>query len=369
MGHGAVGVIANPMAGRDVRRIVAAASVFPNAEKARMVQRLLAGLGAAGVGRVLLSTDAGGISAAVLRALGPSGGRPGWPEVRFVELPELTETASDTVALVEAMLAAGVDAIVCLGGDGTARVAAGACRGTPLLALSTGTNNAYPRVREATVAGLAVGLVATGALPADEATVQDPWLVVHSRQGTEHALVDVCRTTASMQGSRALWQPERLAELCCAFAEADAIGLSSIPGLICPVGRDAGAGVLMHLVPAKEADVVVRAPIAPGLVADVGIASWRTLRPGEAVPVGPGGTVALDGERELELGVEERATVTFRRDGPIRIEPQAALAAAAERGLLRRPLTSSPDAGTSLSSDDLPSSTTHPNHEEARCMP
>ena len=33
----AVGVIANPMSGRDIRRLVASASVFPNAEKASMV--------------------------------------------------------------------------------------------------------------------------------------------------------------------------------------------------------------------------------------------------------------------------------------------------------------------------------------------
>ena len=34
-----VGVIANPMSGRDIRRLVASASVFPNAEKASMVVR------------------------------------------------------------------------------------------------------------------------------------------------------------------------------------------------------------------------------------------------------------------------------------------------------------------------------------------
>jgi hypothetical protein len=34
-----VGVIANPMSGRDIRRLVTSASVFPNAEKASMVVR------------------------------------------------------------------------------------------------------------------------------------------------------------------------------------------------------------------------------------------------------------------------------------------------------------------------------------------
>jgi hypothetical protein len=62
-----VGVIANPMPGRDIRRLVASASVFPNAEKASMVVRLTAAAGALGVGRVLVSTDTFGVSAAVLR--------------------------------------------------------------------------------------------------------------------------------------------------------------------------------------------------------------------------------------------------------------------------------------------------------------
>jgi hypothetical protein len=46
-----VGVIANPMSGRDIRRLVASASVFPNAEKASMVVRLTAAAGALGVRR------------------------------------------------------------------------------------------------------------------------------------------------------------------------------------------------------------------------------------------------------------------------------------------------------------------------------
>ena len=62
-----VSVVANPMSGRDIRRRVASASVFPNAEKASMVVRLTAAAGALGVGRVLVSTDTFGVSAAVLR--------------------------------------------------------------------------------------------------------------------------------------------------------------------------------------------------------------------------------------------------------------------------------------------------------------
>src|SRR5207248_1062627 len=65
------------------------------------------------------------------------------------------------------MVTAGARVIICLGGDGTARVTALAAGDVPILALSTGTNNAFPAVREATIAGLAAGLVATGAVPPD----------------------------------------------------------------------------------------------------------------------------------------------------------------------------------------------------------
>ena len=62
-----VGVIANPISGRDIRQFVVSASVFPNAEKTSMVVRLTAAAGTLGVGRVLVSTDTFGVSAAVLR--------------------------------------------------------------------------------------------------------------------------------------------------------------------------------------------------------------------------------------------------------------------------------------------------------------
>jgi predicted polyphosphate/ATP-dependent NAD kinase len=60
------------------------------------------------------------------------------------------------------MRAAGVDAIVVLGGDGTSRVVARSCGEIALCPLSTGTNNAFPSIREATVAGIATGLVVGG---------------------------------------------------------------------------------------------------------------------------------------------------------------------------------------------------------------
>jgi predicted polyphosphate/ATP-dependent NAD kinase len=57
-------------------------------------------------------------------------------------------------------------AVVLLGGDGTMRAAVPGLGDTPMLALSTGTNNAFPVMIEATVAGMALAMIATGAAPA-----------------------------------------------------------------------------------------------------------------------------------------------------------------------------------------------------------
>ena len=149
MGDAIVGVVANPLSGRDIRRLVTQASVFPTAEKANMIQRMLTAFGAVGVHRVLLSTDLGGISAAVFRAIGQRRGQDGrWPEVEFLDGQPIRQTAQDTVDAVRRMITTGVRVIICLGGDGTARVTASAAGDVPMLALSTGTNNAFPAVRK-----------------------------------------------------------------------------------------------------------------------------------------------------------------------------------------------------------------------------
>lgn len=330
-----VGVIANPASGRDIRRVVAQASVFPTAEKANMVQRMLTAFGAFGVDRALLSTDLGGISAALLRAV--RGGRSAtaqWPGVEFCDDVELTDSARDTTNTVHSMLERGAEAIVCLGGDGTARVAAAACGEVPLLPLSTGTNNAFPQLREATVAGVALALVARGKVA--DGTQRASMLEVEVAGRREKALVDVCVSTETHVGSRALWHPDTLAELYCTFAEPDGIGLSSIPGLLCPSPRTEPEGVALRFASPERARQVVYAPIGPGLIRPVGVRDWRPLAPFERCEVAVrGGVLAVDGERELECRCGQTATVTLRPDGPRCVDVPAVLAEAARAGLLR----------------------------------
>ena len=350
MGDAIVGIVANPLSGRDIRRLVTQASVFPTAEKANMIQRMLTALGAVGVHRVLIGTDLGGISAAVLRALqrrqamgragsGSGLGRPGsdrWPEIEFLDGQPIRQTAQDTVEAVRRMVTAGARVIVCLGGDGTARVAATAVGEVPLLALSTGTNNVFPAVREATTAGLAAGLVATGAVPAGEVTARAKLLEARVGGRAETALVDVAVCAERHVASRAVWDPATLTQLFCAFAEPDAIGLSAILGQLSPVTRGDPHGVTARL--AADGPHQVLAAIGPGLVAAVGVGEIERMRPGAVYQVdAPAGVLAVDGERELTFEPGERPTVRLRADGPWCVDVPAVLAASARLGLLRRP--------------------------------
>ena len=337
MGDAIVGVVANPLSGRDIRRLVTQATVFPTAEKASMIQRMLAAFGAVGVHRALLSTDLGGISAGVFRALGRRRpGDPPWPDVEFLDGLPIRQTAADTAAAVARMTRCGARVIVCLGGDGTARVAAAAAGDVPLLPVSTGTNNVFPVVREATIAGLAAGLVATGAVPRADALTRAKVLEVRAGGRVAAALVDVAVSTQAHVAARAVWDPATLTQLFCAFAEPDAIGLSSILGQVAPVSRTQQLGVTA-LIKNHDPERKVVAPIAPGLVVPVGIAGVRPMTPGTAYPVlADAGVLAVDGERELTFEPGTRPAVTLRTDGPWCVDVPAVLAASARLGLLTR---------------------------------
>lgn len=306
-----VGIIANPASGRDIRRLVAGASVFGNADKAAMVYRLLTGLGAAGVERALMLPAADGLSVTLRRHL-----RTADTGVALEELDlALDGSAHDSLAATRAMCEAGVAAIVVLGGDGTHRVVAKACGDVPICAISTGTNNAFPDLRETTVAGLATGYVATGRV---RALRREQALEVRVGDRTDIALVDVAVSRERFIGARALWHAESVSELLVTFANPSAVGLSAIAGALHPLERSNPRGLHVRLGPGHTLSVA----LAPGLVTQVEVAEHRVIERGEEIALGPG-TIALDGERELERS-NEPATARLV-DGPLTIDVDAVM--------------------------------------------
>ena len=303
-----VGVIANPASGRDIRRLVTGASVFDNAEKGSMVFRLMAGLGAAGVERVLMMPAADGVGSTLDRQL--RNRHATLPDAAFPALHVLDQaargTAEDTVDAVAEMCAQDVAAIVVLGGDGTHRVVArGAARRRSARSRPAPTTS-FPEMREATVAGLAVGLFATGAVPATTGVSARRRCACGSadrqrgragrRRGEPRALRRLARRLA---GGRRLRAVRRA-------LEPGAVGLSSIAGLLAP-----GPLHVRGCTPAPQ-EAAHRAARAARARADHPRGRGRVsgVEPGAPVEVRRrDGTLALDGEREIERTDGDPVTV------------------------------------------------------------
>lgn len=336
-----LGLIANPVSARDIRRIVANAGNLPIADRVNIVLRVLQGARAAGVQRALLMPDRGGIRALLERHLkrGPEVER-SLPAIEWLDMDPVS-TVDDTFAATRLLQRAGVPAIVVLGGDGTHRAVVrelvDAGSSIAVAGLSTGTNNAFPEMREPTVTGLAAGLFASGRLRADEALAPNKLVEVRVDGQRDIAIVDAVVTHDRSVGARALWKPEALAACYLAFADPQAIGLSAIGGLLQPVGRREAGGLAVQLAPdARHALLNLLAPIAPGLVRPVPIAGWQRLVADEPVAVAQSaGTVALDGERELGFEPGQRVTMTLREHAFFTVDAARCMALAARDGLLR----------------------------------
>lgn len=333
-----IGIIANPASGRDLRRLTATAGLYSSTDKASTIQRLLAAFGATGIAQVLLPSDMTGIAAAVLKASqGPVARDQHWPALEILDLP-LSQTVADTRLATRLMVERGVAMIAVLGGDGTHKAVAAEAGDVPLLTLSTGTNNAFPELREATSAGLAGGLQATGRVPAGIGLRRNKRLLVQvpEQDLCEWALVEVAVSPQRFIGARALSRSEDLAEVFACFAEPHAIGLSALCGLWCPVSRLDPHGAWVHL--DAHAQHALLAPLAPGLLQGCGIGASGRLEPGIAYPLSlPCGTLALDGEREIEFTEHDTPTVTLDANGPLTVDVEAVLAYAARHHLLAVP--------------------------------
>jgi len=326
---GIAGIVANPASGKDVRRLVARASVFDNQEKQAIVRRVLAGLLAADPdASVLYLNDAHGLVAGALNdVLGCDARHRG----RAVVDAE-TRSARDTEAAGRALAAEHADLVISLGGDGTNRALARGWQAAPLLPISTGTNNVFPLLIEGTVAGAAAGLVTSGQVPLEAVSRQTK--VIHVEiddEAPDIALIDAVLVTEQFVASRAILDPELFVLAVLTVAAPAAVGVTSIGGLLAPLGPGEDAAMVIEL----GGDTRLNAPIAPGLYREVRITTHRRLGLDEPVEIRGPGILAFDGERERVLDDGQRALLTVRRDGPRLLDPVAALERAAEAGTFR----------------------------------
>jgi predicted polyphosphate/ATP-dependent NAD kinase len=140
---GLVGIIANPAASKDIRRLVAQGRVIPDWEKVNTLRRVMLGLQAVGVPKVVAMPDS---SQLYQRARDDSHLS---LDLDLLDMPAYY-SEEDTVRAASLMAEMGVACLVTLGGDGTNRVVAKGCSSIPLVAVSTGTNNVFPTMVEGT---------------------------------------------------------------------------------------------------------------------------------------------------------------------------------------------------------------------------
>ncbi len=300
-----VGVIANPVAGKDIRRLVSAASPVSDMAKIGIIRRAVVGAVEGGAQRLLITDDRRALGLRAIDGLSLDA------EVAFLDAPPYDSGVNSQNAAA-IFRDRGVGAVIVLGGDGTHRDVAKGWRTAPVVAVSTGTNNVFPRQVEATIAGQAAGVVASQQPPIHKVANQAKIIDVELDHGeAEQALVDVALVDESFTGSRAVWKAQSLLEMVAAIAERATVGLSSIASRVAPTTRHQPGGVHVTFGDGER----FRVPIAPGLFSEVEIASWRRLRANDFVEMSGPGVLSFDGERDLVLASGRSALVTVSHDG------------------------------------------------------
>jgi predicted polyphosphate/ATP-dependent NAD kinase len=334
-----VGIIANPVSARDIRRIISHAGSLQVTDRANIVLRVLAGLAASGVSEVVMMPENAGIRGHLMRAMtrAANTGQARFPELHFLDM-KVTGQAADSATAARWMRKIDVAAIIVLGGDGTHRVVVSECGNVPIAGVSTGTNNAFPETREPTVTGLAVGLAVTGAVPVAAAFASNKRLEVAINDRHEIALVDVAIVQERYVGSRAIWKADSFRELFVTFGEPSGIGMSSIVGLLAPVRRSSPFGRRVIFDRPETAPFRLLAPIAPGLIETVGIERVETISLDTPMQLTvPVGSIAFDGEREVTFSEKDDVYVVLRDAAFRTIDVAGCMAHAATSGRFIEP--------------------------------
>ena len=327
-----VGIIANPSASKDIRRIVSQGRVVPDWEKVNIIRRALFGISSTGVHKVIAMPDSAGLC---LRASDDPNLK---ITVETLDMPAYYVEGDNTRA-AELMQQNHVGCLLTLGGDGTNRAVVKGSTVIPMVPISTGTNNVFPSLTEGTLAGIAAGLVAQDILEISLVSTISKLLKIDvDGSFKDLALIDVALSKERFLASRAIWDLSTLYDVFLTRAEPSSIGLSSIGARLKPISQQDNQGIRYTLSDDNMNATVknttsILAPIAPGMVTQVDIQSWDTIDLGARTVLPKRSyTVALDGERSFTVSAEEELSIALERNGPPVVNVDAALNEAAKMG-------------------------------------
>lgn len=303
--------IANPQSGKDIRRFLTCATNTSNAEKVQIAVRIMSSAHAMGVKRMNLMPDRDGLAFEARAKLSDLG------IAAEIEDMSVEGTVDDTFKYIRRIQEKNAGCLVTLGGDGTARAAASCCGDIPLLPVSTGTNNVYPYHTEGTPIGIAAAGVLSGRLHEDEIIIRDKRIEVY-RNGVfvDIALIDAAVTLTPFKGNKYV-SADDLAAIIVTRSHPASIGLSAIIGVQRLITPEEPAGAVMLLQHGEKFYV----PISSGCLTPLACKKPRLLALEEkwSFDADFHGTVALDGEREIEFHPGDRLDFFIRHNGPKRV--------------------------------------------------
>ena len=312
-----VGIIASPSAGKDVRRLVGHAGSTGDVDKIAVIRRAALGVIESNVDRLLYLDDTRHLIQRALEGI-PHG------DVQVQPISQaVMGTGRDSEKAAKALQEEGAGAVIVFGGDGTNRDVVKGWQDVPLIPLSVGTNNVFPFHMEATLGGIAAGLVAKEIVPFEEVVEQAKVIKVeYDNAERDLALVDLVLVSGDFIGSRAIWDVSNLQEGVFAIAESASVGLSSIAATLETVNRNEDAA--MHVKMGKGS-TSVRAPIAPGTYETIAVKEYKKISLEEQVTMKGPGVLAFDGERDRVLQEGETIVVSVSKEGPWVINTHRAL--------------------------------------------
>lgn len=332
---GVIGIACNPQSGKDIRRLLTAATTIDDMEKLNILERILLSAAAVGKQKVYLMPDRLGYG----RLLNQKRASPGYPgDLSQLEVYEMdrTETQADTIFFASEMERTGADVLIVMGGDGTSRAAAKGTRKVPTISMSTGTNNVYPELMEGTVAGIAAAVLAGHMVPLDQCAAPAKCIEIWKNGvPVDLALIDLVFCRNPFVGSKAIWNYEEIDQVIVTQCSMASIGFSSLVGTALSVSRADECGAAAEFTGGPPNTL---APVGAGTVQGVCVQNARRLALGEPVTrtMTYQGTLALDGEREIFFQPGDVITCAVTRKGPMRVDVARAIELARTRGCFQR---------------------------------
>jgi hypothetical protein len=313
MGRGRVGILVNPMAGRDIRRLVALADTASGPAKILSVRRLIHGLRFDGAIDIYLMEDPEGLASEVARQE---------RGVRVLRDSSRLRGADLTRHWVDRLIGRSIDALIAIGGDGTQRAVALSGLPVPLLPVAGGTNNVVCWAGDQTLAGMAAATVARGAGAPPLVRTAKRFSITHG-DVTDLALVDVAQIATPFTGALAVYDAHLVRRLLLNVGDPGRPGLSSVGGFRDPLSMDDDWALALRLGQRRGDRVPV--VLAPGLVGGLRVAEQQRVPLGAVVSwqLPEPSTIAVDGERTITVKAGEPVSLRAERSGPRLIHPDA----------------------------------------------